>query len=101
MTLDQFKEKLFRKANMFSVTLDYLGTKYQVGYYTPNDNEEIKAIVEYRHGQKEPYCVELDIYRNKNWKIVQINPEANKYNDKEEDVQNFIDKVEKLGVLDE
>ena len=79
MTLDQFKEKLFRKANMFSVTLDYLGTKYQVGYYTPNDNEEIKAIVEYRHGQKEPYCVELDIYRNKNWKIVQINPEANKY----------------------
>lgn len=101
MTLDQFKEKLFRKANMFSISLDYLGIKYQVGYYTPNNCEEIKVIVEYWHEKKEPYCIEFVIYRNKKWEIERITPEANKYNDKEDDVQNFLDKVEELGVLDE
>lgn len=100
MTLEEFKEKLFKKANMFSVSLDYVGTKYKVGYYTPDNHEKVSVEVEYNHDKKEPNCLWLEIYRNKKWEIEQVTLKPYSFIDDLKAIQNFLNKIEEYGYLD-
>ena len=98
MTLNEFKEKLFKKANGMSVSIDYNGQKYSVNYFRPNKKGLIQASVQYPLESDNPNRVVLGMVTEDD-KIFTASYDP--LIDNQPDFTDFLDKVEELGVLDD
>lgn len=95
MTLDQFKEKLFKKANEMSVEMAYNGFTYRIAYSIPEVT--ISATANFLLDNKELNYINLGVtdLNDKCFSTIYI-----PYFDEPDKIQDFLDKVEENGYFD-
>ncbi len=101
MTLDQFKEKLFRKANSVSVEIDYSGFIYKIAYSNPNKCTRVTATSAFNSNNKDLNYIQLTFTNLKDTFSAICFFDHSSFNKEIKEFEEFLDKIEKLGVLDE